>query len=125
MAKPEQHDTLRSGPGNGTSGFASNVMPQSDAIFESYSKFLRQMEDINRQWVGTLRQTADANWELASRIGETIVADAKRASEFYFRLYDVEVSRAGATARNAAAEGASTAGRHLSAVQRSMSAAGE
>src|SRR5882672_1377132 len=93
MVKPGQHEGMQSGSDNGISR-ASTGAPQSDVLFDSYSKFLRQMEDINRQWIGSLRQTADAGWELASRTGETIMADSKRLSEFYFRLYDVEISRA-------------------------------
>jgi hypothetical protein len=121
MAKPGQHEAMQSGSGNEGMGVsASNGTSPSDALLESYTKFLRQMEDINRQWIGSLRQTADAGWELVNRVNETIMADTKRASEFYFRLYDVELSRASSVARNAGAESASTAGRHLSTVQRAM-----
>jgi hypothetical protein len=96
-------------------------MLQPDAVIETYGRFLKQMENINRQWFGSVRQSAEAGWELASQMTETAIADGRRMSDFYLRLCEADMSAATSAFRQMGQETTSAAGRHLSAVQRSAS----
>ena len=92
-------------------------MIQPDAFFESYGKFMRQLETANRQWVGSMRQSAEAGWELAAQMADTAISDARRMSEFYFRLYEMDVSAATAAMRHIGSETSSAANRHFSSIR--------
>ncbi len=115
MAKTTSHTT-----NGGTPEIRSMIQPE--AIFETYGKFMRQIENANRQWVGSLRQSAEAGWELATQMTDTAISDARRISEFYFRLYEMDLSAATAAMRHIGSETSSAAGRHFSAVHRSAAA---
>lgn len=92
---------------------------QPDAIFETYGRFMRQIETANRQWVGSMRQSAEAGWELATQMTDTAIADARRLSDFYFRLCEMDMSMATAAMRHIGSQTSSAAGRHFAAMQRS------
>ena len=94
-------------------------MIQPEAVFETYGKFMRQIEHANRQWVGSIRHSAEAGWELAAQMADTAMADARRMSDFYFRLYEMDLSAAAATMRHIGSEASSTTGRHFAAMHRS------
>jgi len=97
-------------------------MIQPEAVFETYGKFMRQIETANRQWVGSIRQSAEAGWELAAQMADTAMADARRMSDFYFRLYEMDLSAATAAMRHMGSEASATTGRHFAAMHRSAAA---
>lgn len=114
MAKTTSHRTN----GNGSPPEVRSMI-QPEAVFESYGKFMRQLENANRQWVGSMRQSAEAGWELATQMTDTVIADARRMADFYFRLYEMDLSAATAAMRHIGNETTSAATRHFSAMQRS------
>ncbi len=95
---------------------------QPEAVFETYGKFMRQIENANRQWVGSMRQSAEAGWELATQMADTAIADARRMSEFYFRLYEMDLSAATSAMRHIGSETSAATGRHFAAMHRSAAA---
>jgi hypothetical protein len=116
MAKAAHHEAPQPESQNGQH---PRGMIQPDAVMETYGRFLKQIENINRQWVGSVRQTAEASWELASQMADSAIADGRRMSDFYLRLYEADLSAATSAFRQIGQETTSAAGRHLSAVQRS------
>ena len=112
MAKATSHPT------NGSEPEIRNLL-QPEAMFESYGRFMRQIETANRQWVGSMRQSAEAGWEFATQMADTAIADARRLSDFYLRLCEMDLSAAAATMRHIGSETSSAAGRHFAAMQRS------
>lgn len=115
MAKATSHTTN----GNGGESETRNSLIQPEAMFESYGRFMRQIETANRQWVGSMRQSAEAGWEFATQMADTAIADARRLSDFYLRLCEMDLSAAAATMRHIGSETSSAAGRHFAAMQRS------
>jgi hypothetical protein len=97
-------------------------MIQPEAVFETYGKFMKQIETANRQWVGSIRQSAEAGWALATQMADTAMADARRMSDFYFRLYEMDLSAATTAMRHIGSEASATTGRHFAAVHRSAAA---
>jgi len=115
MAKTTSHST------NGSQQeFRSMIHPE--AVFETYGKFVQQIENANRQWMGSIRQSAEASWDLAAQMHDTAMADARRISEFYFRLCEMDLSRATAAMRHIGNETSAATSRHFSAMQRSAAA---
>jgi hypothetical protein len=117
MAKATQHEAPQQPESQ--NGQQLRGMIQPEAVIETYSKFLKQMENINRQWFGTVRQTAEAGWELASQMAESTIADGRRVSDLCFRMCEADMSAATSAFRQMSQETSSAASRHLSAVQRS------
>lgn len=107
----------RSNGNGGTPEVRSMIQPE--AIFETYGKLMRQLEDANRQWVGSMRRSAEAGWEFATQMADTAISDARRMSDFYFRLYEMDLSAATATMRHIGGETTAAASRHFSALHRS------
>ncbi len=97
-------------------------MIQPEAVFETYGKFMRQIEHANRQWVGSIRQSAEAGWELATQMADTAMADARRMSDFYFRLYEIDVTAATSAMRHIGSEASASTSRHFAAMHRSAAA---
>lgn len=114
MARTTSHQT-----NGGTPEPRSLIQPE--AIFESYGKFMRQIENANRQWLGSMRQSAEAGWDLATQMADTAISDARRISDFYLRLYEMDLSVATSAMRNIGGETSSAASR-LSALHRSAAA---
>ena len=100
-------------------------MTQPEAVFETYGKFMRQIETANRQWIGSMRQSAEAGWDLAAQMTGSVFADARRMSEFYFRLCEMDLTAATAAMRHIGTETSAATSRHFSAMQRSSAAAAE
>src|SRR5262249_10357530 len=90
MARATQHETPQAESQNGQ----IRGMMQPEAVLESYGKFLQQMENINRMWFGGVRQTAEAGWDLMSQMTETAIADGRRMSDMYCKLYQADLSAA-------------------------------
>jgi hypothetical protein len=113
MAKATSHAHATNGGEPETRGLS-----QPEAVFESYGRFMRQIETANRQWVGSMRQSAEAGWELATQMADTAIADARRLSDFYLRLCEMDLSAATATMRHIGSETSSAASRHFAAMHR-------
>jgi len=120
MAKTTSH-SAHSNNGNGAQQELRSMI-QPEAVFETYGKFMRQIEHANRQWVGSIRQSAEAGWELAAQMADTAMADARRMSDFYFRLYEVDLSAATAAMRHIGSEATASTSRHFAAMHRSAAA---
>lgn len=116
MAKTSSHSTNGAQP-----EIRSMIHPE--AVFETYGRFMQQIENANRQWMGSLRQSTEAGWELAAQMHDTAMADARRMSEFYFRLFEMDLSTATAAMRHIGSETSAATHRHFSAMQRSAAAA--
>ncbi|HEX9464953.1 MAG TPA: hypothetical protein VGB82_20320 [Alphaproteobacteria bacterium] len=117
MAKAAHHEAPHQTESQNGQQFRGMIQPE--AVIETYGKFLKQMEAINRQWLGSMRQTAEAGWELASQMTDSAMADGRRLSDLYLRLYEADMSAATSAVRQMGSETTSAASRHLSAVQRS------
>lgn len=117
MAKAARHEAQRQTESQ--NGHQTRGLIQPDAVIETYGKFMKQMENINRLWLGSVRQTAEAGWELASQMTDSAMADGRRISDLYFRIYEADMSAATSALRHMS-ETTSAASRHLSAVQRSV-----
>jgi len=117
MARATHHETQQSESQNGQQ---IRGMMQPDAILESYGKFLQQMENMNRMWFGSVRQSAEAGWDLMSQLAESAIADGRRVSDLYCKLYQADLSAATSALRSVGQEAAS---RHLAAVSRAAQAA--
>ena len=117
MAKAAHHEPAHTADSHNGQGARGRIQP--DAVIESYGRFMKQIESINRQWLGGMRQTAEAGWELASHMAESAIADGRRVSELYLRLYEADLSAATTALRQVGQETSSAAGRHLSAVRSS------
>jgi hypothetical protein len=115
MAKTTSHST------NGAQQEARSLI-QPEAVFESYGRFMRQIESANRQWVGSIRQSAEAGWELATQMADTAIADARRMSDLYLRLCEMDLSAAAATMRHIGSETSAPASRAFAAMHRSAAA---
>jgi hypothetical protein len=113
MARTAHHDA----PGNADGGHATpemrGMMQAPEVVLESYARFVRQIESLNRLWIGGVRQTAEAGWDLASQMADSAIADGRRMSELYVRFYEADVSAATSALRQMRSNG-----RHLSTVQR-------
>ena len=117
MARATHHETPQHESQNGQQ---IRGMMQPDAILESYGRLMQQMENINRMWFGSVRQTAEAGWDFVSQVTETAIADGRRVSDMYCKLYQADLSAATSALRTMGQE---TTSRHLSAVQRAAQAA--
>lgn len=112
MAKATSHATNGGEP-------ETRTLTPPEAVLESYGRFMRQIETANRQWVGSMRQSAEAGWEFATQMADTAIADARRYSDFYFRLCEMDLTAATATFRHIGSETSSAAARHFAALHRS------
>ncbi len=121
MAKTAHHESPSSAESQNGQQQPRGMLQPDMVIMETYGRFLRQMETINRQWFGSVRQTAEVGWELASQMADSAIADGRRMSDFYLRLYEADLSAATSAFRQAGQETTSAAARHLSAVQRAAS----
>jgi len=117
MARATHHETSHAENQNGQH---IRGMMQPDAVLESYGKFMQQMENINRMWFGSVRQTAEAGWDFVSQMTETAIADGRRVSDMYCKLYQADLSAATSALRTMGQEATN---RHLSAVHRAAQAA--
>jgi hypothetical protein len=116
MPKTASHST------NGAQQQENRSLIYPEAVFESYGRFMQQIESANRQWVGSIRQSAEAGWELAAQMHDTAMADARRISEFYFRLCQMDLSTATAAIRHIGSETSAVTGRPFAAAHRSAAA---
>src|SRR5258708_33975395 len=78
MAKAAHHEAPHQTESQNGQQFRGMIQPE--AVIETYGKFLKQMEAFNRQWLGSMRQTAEAGWELASQMAGCGTGDGPRLS---------------------------------------------
>lgn len=106
MAKP--HTDAPSARGNGSRPLIEGLQPE--AIAETCNRLVRQIDEINRAWLGSLQQANRASWDLAGRLvrcsdpmeanrlctdwlnerRDALLADGQILSDLWLRLYGTE-----------------------------------
>ena len=97
---------------------------QPEAIAESCSRVVQQMESINRAWLGSVQRAHESGWDLAGRLArcsdpmeanglctewlnerrDAMLADSKSLFEQWLKLYEPELMPAPMRPYMAAAE---------------------
>jgi hypothetical protein len=72
----------------------------SMAVLEPYTDLLREMETFHQQWANGMRATAERTLDVASRLNEAVIAEARRTAEIMFRAYEADLSIQSSLARD-------------------------
>lgn len=64
----------------------------SGAMFRPYSDMLGEMESATRQWADGVRSSVEQTLNMASKMNETLINEAKRTSDFYLRMVETSAS---------------------------------
>jgi hypothetical protein len=84
---------------------------QSEAIVESCSKLMKQLEEFNKALVGSMQEASESNWDLAARLARChdpveasrvcedwmgsqrtmMVNEGRRFADLMFKFYDPEI----------------------------------
>ena len=74
----------------GVQSAASEFM--SGTMFRPYSELLGEMESATRQWADGVRTSVEQTLNMASKMNETVINEAKRTSDFYLRMFETGAS---------------------------------
>ncbi len=74
----------------GVQSAASDFM--SGAMFRPYSDLLGEMESATRQWADGVRTSLEQTLNMASKMNETMITEAKRTSDFCLRMVETGAS---------------------------------
>ena len=64
----------------------------ASAMLQPYAELLQEVDSFNREWAQRMRSSVDRTLDLALKLNETFVSQAKRTSDLYLRLYESDVS---------------------------------
>jgi hypothetical protein len=64
----------------------------SGTLFRPYSELLDEMESATRHWADGVRTSVEQTLNMASKVNETLINEARRTSDFYLRLYETGAS---------------------------------
>jgi hypothetical protein len=105
--------SAQAGVQSATSEFLSGTM------FRPYADLLGEMESATRQWADGVRTSVEQTLNMASKMNETVITEAKRTSDFYLRMVETGASMQRSMLGNAE----NWMQRQNSAIQRSQQAA--
>lgn len=71
----------------------------SMTILQPYTELLQEMESAHHQWANGMRATIERTIELASRINEAMIAEARRTTDLMFRTYEADIAAQTSLAR--------------------------
>lgn len=64
----------------------------ASAMLQPYAELLQEVDSFNREWAARVRSSVDRTLDLALKLNETFVSQAKRTSDLYLRIYESDVS---------------------------------
>lgn len=64
----------------------------ASAMMQPYAELLQEIDNFNRDWAARTRSTVERTLDLALRLNETFVSQAKRTTDLYLRVYETDVS---------------------------------
>jgi hypothetical protein len=64
----------------------------ASAMLQPYAELMQEIDSFNREWAARMRSSIERTLDLALKLNETFVSQAKRTSDLYLRLYETDVS---------------------------------
>ncbi|HEX9464821.1 MAG TPA: hypothetical protein VGB82_19655 [Alphaproteobacteria bacterium] len=64
----------------------------SGTLFEPYSELWGEVESATRQWADGMRTSLEQTLNVASKVNETFINEARRTSDFYLRFWETGAS---------------------------------
>lgn len=64
----------------------------ASAMLQPYAELLQEFDSFNREWAARMRSSVDRTLDLALKLNETFLSQAKRTSDLYLRLYESDLS---------------------------------
>jgi hypothetical protein len=64
----------------------------ASAMLQPYAELMQEMDNFNREWVQRLRSSIDRSLDLSLKLQETWMAQAKRNSDLFLRVYESDLS---------------------------------
>jgi hypothetical protein len=72
----------------------------ASVMLQPYAELMQEMDSFNRDWAARTRSAVERTLDLALKVNETFVSQAKRASDLCLRVYETDVSARTAMTRD-------------------------
>jgi hypothetical protein len=72
----------------------------ASVMLQPYAELMQEIDSFNRDWAARTRSSVERTLDLALKVNETFVSQAKRASDLYLRVYETDASARTAMTRD-------------------------
>jgi len=72
----------------------------ASAMLQPYAELMQEMDSFNREWASRVRSSIDRTLDLTLKWQETWIAQAKRNSDLFLRVYESDLSAQTAMTRD-------------------------